>query len=93
MEYLRHGVAEICLEVEPLAGRLHVAITELRTAKDWAFFIKGMLDERYPQAIKVRFGDGQFEHPHDRFALRKPSRAGGSSSAWPHPALKSTTLP
>ena len=51
---MRHGAAEIFLEVEPLAGRRHVAITERRTAKDWAFFIKGMLDERYPQAIKVR---------------------------------------
>jgi membrane protein DedA with SNARE-associated domain len=37
-----------------LAGRRHVAITERRTARDWAFFIKGMLDERYAQAIKVR---------------------------------------
>jgi hypothetical protein len=49
-----NGVAEIFLEVEPLAGRRHVAITERRTAKDWAAFIKGMLDERYPQATKVR---------------------------------------
>jgi hypothetical protein len=53
-EYVRNGVAEIFLEVEPLAGRSHVEITERRTRKDWAAFIKGMLDERYPQAIKVR---------------------------------------
>ena len=53
-EYVRNGVAEIFLEVEPLAGRRHVAITERRTCKDWAAFIKGMLDERYPQATKVR---------------------------------------
>jgi len=53
-EYVRHGVAEIFLEVEPLSGRRHVAITERRTRKDWALFIKGMLEERYPAAIKVR---------------------------------------
>ena len=53
-EYVRNGVAEIFLEIEPLTGRRHVAITEHRTRKDWAFFIKGMLDERYPQATKVR---------------------------------------
>lgn len=53
-EYVRNGVAEIFLEVEPLAGRRHVAITERRTRRDWAGFIKGMLDERYPQATKVR---------------------------------------
>jgi hypothetical protein len=47
-------VAEIFMEVEPLAGRRHVAITERRTRKDWAQQIKQMLDERYPDAIKVR---------------------------------------
>lgn len=53
-EYVRNGVAEIFVEVEPLAGKRHVEITERRTRKDWAYFIKGMLDERYPNAIKVR---------------------------------------
>jgi hypothetical protein len=53
-EYVRNGVAEIFLEVEPLSGRRHVAITEHRARQDWALFIKGMLDERYPQATKVR---------------------------------------
>ncbi|WP_224747096.1 IS630 family transposase [Pelovirga terrestris] len=53
-EYVRHGVAEIFMEVEPLAGRRHVAITERRTRKDWAQQIKQMLDERYPEAIQVR---------------------------------------
>ena len=53
-EYVRNGVAEIFLEIEPLAGRRHVAITERRTRKDWDAFIKAMLDERYPQATKVR---------------------------------------
>jgi hypothetical protein len=52
-EYVRNGVAEIFMEVEPLAGRRHVAVTEHRTRKDWAMQIKEMLDERYPHAIKV----------------------------------------
>ena len=52
-EYVRQGVAEIFLEVEPLAGRRHVAVTEQRTRKDWARFIQSMLDERYPAAEKV----------------------------------------
>ena len=53
-EYVRHGVATLFVEVEPLAGRRHVAVTERRTRQDWAHFIKAMLDERYPEAIKVR---------------------------------------
>jgi hypothetical protein len=53
-EYVRNGVAEIFMEVEPLAGKRHVAVTEHRTQKEWALQIKQMLDERYPDAIKVR---------------------------------------
>jgi hypothetical protein len=52
-EYVRNGVAEIFMEVEPLAGKRHVAVTERRTRKDWAIQIKQMLDERYPNATKV----------------------------------------
>jgi hypothetical protein len=53
-EYVRNGVADIFLAVEPLAGRRHIAITETRTRKDWANFIKKILDEHYPQARKIR---------------------------------------
>lgn len=53
-EYIRNGVVEIFMEVEPLADKRHVAMTERRTRKDWAHQIKSMLDERYPEAIKVR---------------------------------------
>lgn len=52
-EYVRNGVAEIFLEVEPLNGKRHVEATEHRTRIDWAKFIKGMLTERYPQVEKV----------------------------------------
>ena len=51
---MRNGVADIFLEVEPLTGQRHVEITERRTRKDWAHFIKAMIDERYPQAEKIR---------------------------------------
>jgi len=53
-EYVRNGVAEIFLEVEPLTGRRHVDVTEHRARTDWAWWIKGMLDERYPDAVSVR---------------------------------------
>lgn len=52
-EYVRNGVAEIFLEVEPLGGRRHIEITERRTRSDWARFIKSMLEERYGDAEKV----------------------------------------
>lgn len=53
-EYIRNGVAEVFLEVEPLTGKRHIAAAEHRTKKDWACWIKGMLDERYPNAVQVR---------------------------------------
>jgi hypothetical protein len=53
-EYVRNGVVQIFMEVEPLAGKRHVEITERRTRKDWAQQIKQMLDERYPDAVQVR---------------------------------------
>ncbi len=42
------------MEVEPLAGKRHVAMTERRTRKDWAHQIQDMLDVRYPEAKRVR---------------------------------------
>jgi len=53
-EYVRKGVVEIFMEIEPLAGKRHVTVTEHRTRKDWAQQIKHMLDDHYPDAIKVR---------------------------------------
>jgi hypothetical protein len=53
-EYVRNGVAEIFMEVEPLAGKRHVAITERRTKRDWALQVKQMLDLRYKKATQVR---------------------------------------
>jgi hypothetical protein len=53
-EYVRKGVAEIFMEVEPLAGKRHVSVTEHRTKKEWATRIKQMLEDRYAKATKVR---------------------------------------
>jgi hypothetical protein len=52
-EYVRNGVANIFIEVEPLGGKRMVKITEQRTQVDWAEFIREMLEERYQNAEKV----------------------------------------
>lgn len=52
-EYVRNGVAEIFMEIEPLAGQRHVEITERRTMIDWAHNTRDMLNIRYPDAEKV----------------------------------------
>lgn len=52
-EYVRKGVANIFIEIEPLGGKREVKITERRTQLDWAHFIQEMLEERYADATKV----------------------------------------
>jgi hypothetical protein len=52
-EYERRGVANLFLAFEPLGGRRVVAVTERRTAVDFAHFLKRLLDESYPDAAKV----------------------------------------
>jgi hypothetical protein len=52
-EYVRYGVAEIFLFIEPLKGRRFVHVTKRRTKKDWALQIRDLL-QRYPKARQIR---------------------------------------
>jgi hypothetical protein len=52
-EYVRHGVRNLFLWVEPLTGRRHVQVTERRTKQDWARFIRDLVDIHYPDAERV----------------------------------------
>ena len=49
-EYERNGVSNLFLFFEPLAGQRHVAVTDQRTAIDWAHQIRHVVDELYPRA-------------------------------------------
>jgi thiamine phosphate synthase YjbQ (UPF0047 family) len=51
-EYVRKGVCEIFMAVEALAGKRIVKVTETRTKKDWAEFIKELADG-YKNAEKI----------------------------------------
>ncbi|MDR3203975.1 MAG: transposase [Deltaproteobacteria bacterium] len=53
-EYVRKGVADIFMAVEPLAGKRVVSITETRKRVDWAVFIKDLVEVQYPNAEKIR---------------------------------------
>jgi len=52
-EYRRNGVATLFLAFEPLAGWRQVEVTEQRTRRDWAYFIRNLLDEHYPASKRV----------------------------------------
>jgi len=49
-EYERNGVSNLFMFFEPLAGQRHVAVTDQRTAIDWAQQIRHLVDELYPRA-------------------------------------------
>lgn len=52
-EYIREGVVNIFRANEPLQGKRLVEVTEFKTKKDWAKFIKRISDELYSKAKKI----------------------------------------
>jgi transposase len=53
-EYERKGTRNVFLFTEPQAGWRHINVTEQRTMLDFAQQMKWLVDERYPQAEKIR---------------------------------------
>ena len=53
-EYERHGTRNLFIMCEPQAGWRRVTVTERRTKQDFAQQMKGLVDERYPQADILR---------------------------------------
>jgi hypothetical protein len=52
--YQRNGVAGVFVAFEPPAGWRHAAVTDSRTARDWAHVVKALVDApRYRDAERV----------------------------------------
>lgn len=52
-QFERNGTANIFMACEPLAGKRHIKITDRRTKKDFAHFIKDLVDLQYPNVNKI----------------------------------------
>lgn len=52
-EYERCGVCNIFMANEPLKGTRYVEIKKSKTKMDWAYFIKNLADNQYPNAKKI----------------------------------------
>ena len=52
-EYKRNGTANIFMAFEPLNGQRYTKVTDQRTKVDWAYFIRELVDQRYPHAAKI----------------------------------------
>ena len=53
-EYIRRGKANIFMAVEPKGGKRYTQVTDQRTKKDFAIFIKELVDKRYAAAELIR---------------------------------------
>lgn len=53
-EYTRHGVRNLHFFFEPLIGWRAVTITQRRTMQDFAHNMKWLVDERHPEAERIR---------------------------------------
>ncbi len=53
-EYIRNGTANIFMAVEFKAGKRVTRVTKRRTMKDFALFVKMLVDEEYPDVEVVR---------------------------------------
>lgn len=61
-EYVRHGVVNVFMANEPLDGKRMVEVTEFKTKRDWATFMKRIADDYYAKSKKNIFGNGQFRY-------------------------------
>jgi len=52
-EYKRNGVANLFMMFEPLVGKRHVKVTQRRTKIDWAYCVREMVDQIYPDAEQI----------------------------------------
>jgi hypothetical protein len=52
-EYERNGTSNIFLSFEPLKGKRKLKVTDHRKKTDWAYFIKEVVDNDYPEAEKI----------------------------------------
>ena len=74
-EYVRNGVVNIFMANEPLQGKRFVTVTEFKTKKDWAMFIK-----RCRRASLLLVATAISTTPHGD-GLQPPN--GAAASAWP----------
>jgi hypothetical protein len=53
-EYRRNGTANLFMLVQPLAGWRQVTVSERRTKIDFAEQMRRLVDEQFPEAIRIR---------------------------------------
>jgi hypothetical protein len=52
-EYRREGTCNLFMFFEPLQGWRHVKVTARRTAQDFAYCMKDLVDSHFPRAMVI----------------------------------------
>lgn len=52
-EYEHEGTCNIFIAFEPLSGQRQVTVTARRTARDWAYWVKDLVDGQHPEADTI----------------------------------------
>lgn len=79
-EYVRGGVANLFMALEPLVGWRHVEVTERKTSVDFARLLQTLSDEHYRQAERVVLVCDNLS-THTARRLVRSIRAGRSAAA------------
>ena len=76
-EYVRNGVCNIFMIIEPLAGKRYVSITEHRKKRDWAEWIKDIVDVHYKEAKRITLVQDNLNthNPANLYEYYEPSEA------------------
>ena len=70
VRYIRHGVGEIYMAFEPLAGQRFVEVTDDHKAITWIGILAGLLDGPYAKCLKMKVvGDNLSAHKPSAFYL------------------------
>lgn len=76
-EYIRNGVCNIFMMIEPLAGKRFVKVTEHRKREDWAEWIKELVDVHYCNAKMITLVEDNLNthNPANLYEYYEPSEA------------------
>jgi hypothetical protein len=61
--YEKKGAGNVFIACEPLAGKRYLKVSKRRTKKDWAYFLKELLDLALYASGEGRARHGQSQHP------------------------------
>ena len=75
-EYKRHGVCNVFMATEPLAGKRIVKVTERKTKQDWAHFLAEIADNyQHPERITLVMDNLNTHKPGSLYGTFLPQQA------------------